>query len=187
MEKQVKFYESIPGVALGTAVLLSIPLVAMQFTDEVNWGPVDFLIAGLLIFGAGFAYVMFIRYQSTLVYKAAIASSIGSTFLMVWANLGVGLIGSGPHTGNLMYIGVVLLLFIGVYLSRFKPAGLERTMFSAALLLLLFAVIQIFAGMHEYPGSSMAEIIGVNAFFAGLFGFSGLLFRYVVLQQSEDR
>ena len=36
-----------------TGVILLIPLLAMQFTDEVDWQIGDFLIGGLLIFGFG--------------------------------------------------------------------------------------------------------------------------------------
>ena len=39
---------------LGTiTVLLCIPLVAMQFTNEVNWTFSDFAIAGGLLLGTG--------------------------------------------------------------------------------------------------------------------------------------
>ena len=34
------------GLALA---LLATPLVAMQFTDEVRWGPLDFAVAGVLL------------------------------------------------------------------------------------------------------------------------------------------
>jgi hypothetical protein len=39
--------------------------------------------------------------------------------------------------------------------------------------------------MDEYPGSSVIEIIGVNAFFATLFVVAGLLFRYVRFEQMQ--
>ncbi len=37
-------------VALGTAVLLLVPAVAMQFTEEVAWGLGDFVAAAVLLF-----------------------------------------------------------------------------------------------------------------------------------------
>ena len=37
----------------GAALMLLLPLVAMQFTDEVNWSETDFIVAGALIGGTG--------------------------------------------------------------------------------------------------------------------------------------
>src|SRR5918996_2517901 len=39
MKKRRTAYRSAARVALATAVLLMVPLVAMQFTDEVAWAP----------------------------------------------------------------------------------------------------------------------------------------------------
>lgn len=185
MEKQVKFYQSIPAVALGTVFLLMVPLVAMQFTNEVNWSLGDFIIAGALLFGTGTLFVLVLRAPENIVYKSAMALAIGTTFFMIWANLAVGLIGSGPNLGNLMYIGVLVVLIIGIYLSRFQPVGLERAMFATALALLVLAAIALLAGMHKYPQSSIIEIVGVNFFFATPYIVSGLLFRYIVHRPSS--
>jgi hypothetical protein len=40
-------------VALVTALILLVPLVAMQITDEVDWGLADFVLAGGLLGGTG--------------------------------------------------------------------------------------------------------------------------------------
>jgi hypothetical protein len=187
MKKAILFFESIPGVAVVTALLLLIPLVAMQFTGEVNWSVSDFIIMGIVIFSTGAAYVLIARFAPNFIYKAAIASAIGSTFLIIWVNLAVGLIGSGPNTGNMMYIGVVAVALFGTFLSRFTPAGMERAMFATALALVLHTVIALLMKMDEYPDSSVKEIIAVNAFFATLFSVSGLLFRFVALTHSSEK
>jgi hypothetical protein len=44
--------QSILRVALITVGLLMIPAIAMQFSDEMNWGPGDFLVAGALLFAS---------------------------------------------------------------------------------------------------------------------------------------
>jgi hypothetical protein len=186
MEKQQKFSTSILSVALSTALVLSVPLVAQQFTDEVNWSVADFLVMGVLIFSAGLSYVLITRYVTNIVHKAAIVMALGSTFLMIWANLAVGLIGSGPNPGNLMYLGVIAVGLIGTFFSRFTPAGMERTLYAMALAVVLLAIIALATNMQQYAGSSVAEIIGVNGFFTVLFGISGLLFRYVVLLKSQS-
>src|SRR3982751_4077064 len=43
------------------ALILLLPLLAMQFTDEVRWGVADFVIAGALLFGAGLTYELIAR------------------------------------------------------------------------------------------------------------------------------
>jgi hypothetical protein len=120
--------------------------------------------------------------SSNIIHRAAVGLAIGSTLLLIWVNLAVGLIGSGPNAANLMYIGIVAIVIIGTFLSRFTTKGMEQVMFTAAITLVLFAIIQLLAKMYQYPGSSVIEIIGVNAFFATLFAVSGLLFRYITLK-----
>ena len=75
----------------GTAVLLLIPLVAMQFTTEVQWSPGDFAAAGALLFFAGISYVaaaQFVRTRSgRLLALVAVLAVLG----LVWAELAVGL------------------------------------------------------------------------------------------------
>lgn len=175
---RAKLTQSILGVALITQILLLIPFVAMQLTDEVNWSPMDFVLMGVLIFGAGVTYVLISRATSNVVYKIAVASAIGITLLLIWSNLAVGLIGSGPNAGNMMYIAVIAVVILGAGLSRFTARGMEHTMFAAAIALVLIVIIALLAKMHLHSGSSVKEIIGVNVFFAMLFVISGLLFRF---------
>ena len=42
-------------------LLLLIPLVAMQFTSEVNWTLSDFVVGGMLLFGTGIICELVIR------------------------------------------------------------------------------------------------------------------------------
>jgi hypothetical protein len=44
-------------ITVGIAIILMIPLIAMQFTDEVNWSPFDFAAAAALLFGAAGIYL----------------------------------------------------------------------------------------------------------------------------------
>ena len=104
MKKQIHYFQTIPGVALATVLLLLVPWLAMQYTDEVNWSLADFLIAGVLLFSAGLSYVLITQSATNFIYRTAIAAAMGTTIFLIWANLAVGLIGAGPNPGNLMYI-----------------------------------------------------------------------------------
>jgi hypothetical protein len=70
-------YRPAVRVALATALILLLPLVAMQFTDEVDWGVADFAFAGALLGGTGLLlHELAARKAGNIAYRA-VATSIG--------------------------------------------------------------------------------------------------------------
>ncbi|WP_222166443.1 hypothetical protein [Edaphocola aurantiacus] len=177
MKKSINVSRSAGIVGLVTLLLLAIPFIAMQFTAEVNWGVGDFLIMGALIFSTGMAYVL-LSSSMHIIFKLAAAMAVGTTFLMIWANLAAGLIGAGPNAANLMFIAVVFILIFGSVRSGFTASGMEKSMYATALSLAVLAVIALLGNMDQYPGTSAKEIIGICGFFAGLYAIAGALFHY---------
>lgn len=78
-------------VAALTAMLLLVPLVAMQFSAETNWAPGDFVAAGVLLFSAGMAYVLATRRARTTRQKLVVGALVFALLAVVWAELAVGL------------------------------------------------------------------------------------------------
>jgi len=74
-----------------TIALLMVPLVAMLFTKEVNWGIEDFVAAGILLFGAGMAYSFAARRARSAAQRIAVAALVLAVLGIVWAQLAVGL------------------------------------------------------------------------------------------------
>jgi len=177
MNQQAKLYKPLLGVGIATALILLAPLVAMQFSPEVRWSAADFAIMGALVYGAGLACVLLLRKAPNRLYRIAAGLAAGATFLMIWANLAVGLIGSGANIANLLYAGVVLTIVAGSALARFRAAGMARTMYAAIAALVLLVAIAFATGMQRLPGSSAAELWAVNGFFALLYGIAAVLFR----------
>lgn len=81
------------------ALILTIPLVAMLFTSEVNWNLTDFVAAGILLLSAGFAIELAIRYAKTPTLRAILLVIILLTLFLVWAELAVGIFGT-PFAGS---------------------------------------------------------------------------------------
>ncbi len=81
-------YKHILYIALGTALLLLIPLVAMRFTDEVNWTLSDFVVMGTLLFGTGLILTWAVRKFPR--HRVAAGTVVVIAFLYVWAELAVG-------------------------------------------------------------------------------------------------
>lgn len=78
-------------VVVVTAAILMIPLVAMQFTNEVVWDLFDFAVAGTLICVTGLLFVALCRSVSKPTYRAAGGVGLAGLFLLVWAELAVGI------------------------------------------------------------------------------------------------
>ena len=170
--------KAIIRAALGTAVLLLVPLVAMQFTDEVVWTPLDFAVAGVLLFGAGLTYELIARKQGTILYRLAAGVAVGSALFLVWANLAVGLIGDEGNPANLLYGGVLAVGVIGALVARFEAQGMARALFAMALVQALVPVIAVIVWKHPMGSREEAlRVLGVTAFFVTLFVGSALLFR----------
>jgi hypothetical protein len=82
--------KSLLVVALGTALVLLVPAIAMQFTPEMRWGPGDFLFAGLLLFGAGAIAVMWLRQVRRTSHRIAVMLAVACGLGLIWAELAVG-------------------------------------------------------------------------------------------------
>lgn len=77
-------------IALGSCVLLLVPLAFMQFTTAVNWGAADFIVMGILLFVAGSAFVLVARKVSPR-RRLLVGALVLAAFLYIWAELAVGI------------------------------------------------------------------------------------------------
>ena len=87
------------GIMLAVAFLLSIPLIAMQFTEEVDWSAFDFVVAGILLIGTGFTIELVLRNVKTTKNRIAIILAVLLVLFLVWAELAVGIFGT-PFAGS---------------------------------------------------------------------------------------
>ena len=158
------------------ALMLLLPLIAMQFTDEVVWDVTDFAIFGALLVGVGVTFELAARKTGNIAYRSAVGVALAGAFILVWVNGAVGIIGSENNDANLMYGGVLAVGLIGAFVARFRPRGMARALFATALAQAVVAMIALSLGLGS-PWSGPLEILLLNGFFAALFVGSALLFR----------
>jgi hypothetical protein len=176
-------YRSVAGVALATAFLLAwmdLAVSTIEEPDGLAWmAPIGFFAVPII--GAVVAY----RQTKThgTAYRAAIGVAFAAAFLLAFANLAVGVIGSEDNPANLMYIGVLAVGIVGAIIARFRPPGMARALFATALAQASVAVIALIFGWGM-PVSPPVEILGVTGFFVALFVGSALLFRYAAREQT---
>lgn len=159
--------------------ILMIPLVAMQFTNEVNWSLSDFIIMGIILFSIGLAYEFIARKSEKTVYRAAFGFALAGIFLLLWINGAVGIIGSENNPENLLYGGVLISGILGSFMSRLKSKGMMLTLLVMALIQFIVPIVAL---IIEPANTSWGKtgVIGVfvlNTFFVMLFIISSLLFR----------
>ncbi len=158
------------------ALILMLPLVAMQLTDEVNWDVADFAFAGALLIGTGITYELAVRKTGNTAYRAAVGVALAAAFILVWVTGAVGIIGNEDNPANLMYGGVLAIGIIGAIIARFQPHGMARALFATALAQALVAVIALAAGLGSTGPISPLDILALTGFFVALFVGSALLF-----------
>ena len=109
-------------------------------------------------------------------YRYAIGLSLLATLMLVWLALGVGILGADGDRANMMYVGVVAVGIIGAIAARLQPIGMSRTLVAMALGQTVVTVIALLAGVQDSGVSPLAEIVGLNAFFIGMFLVAARLF-----------
>ena len=87
------------GIMSTVVCLLLIPIIAMQFTNEVKWDLYDFIIMGILLSGTGIVCELIIRKVRKMQYRVIMVLAVLVAFLLVWAELAVGVFGT-PFAGR---------------------------------------------------------------------------------------
>lgn len=80
-------------------ILLLIPFVAMQFTNEVKWNFADFIIMGILLVATGLLCELVLRRVKSLTNRIIICGIVLFVLFLVWAELAVGIFGT-PFAGS---------------------------------------------------------------------------------------
>lgn len=180
MNTDRKLIQSISRLFIATCFLLMIPLIAMQFTNEVAWTLSDFIFAGTLLFGTGLTYKLITRKTGEITYRVAVGFALFTGLFLIWSNLAVGIIGSENNAFNLLFFGVIAIGIIGAFLARFQPGGMSVTMITMAFVQGLIAAGALYTGMHHLPQVTVLQILTVNGFFITLFVLSAVMFRFPI-------
>lgn len=159
----------------GTAgCLLLLPLVAMQFTREVDWTGSDFVVMGAMLAAACGTWELGMWLSRNRSYRAAVAVAALGAFLLTWANLAVGIIGDENNPMNLMFFAVLGIGIIGALVARFRPMGLAAAMVAMA-------------GAQAMAGVVTVIVHGGTAGISGLFTAVWLLSAWLFARAARAR
>ena len=86
-------------ILASASILLLLPLIAMQFTNEVDWDIMDFTIMGVLLYGTALLCELVMRKIKSIKIRVIICAAILFAFFLIWAELAVGIFGT-PFAGS---------------------------------------------------------------------------------------
>lgn len=165
------------------AVLLLLPAIAMQFTQEVAWSIGDFIVAGVLLIGTGTLVELLLRRSRDNAYRAGAVLALVGCLLLAWSNAAVGIVGAGANVVNVLYMALIGIAIAASYAAGFTARGMAKAMIATAvgqgaILLLAFA-----ANLVPHAGTFVTLL--VNGFFLALWSAAALLFRKAAQRHAD--
>ena len=111
-------------------------------------------------------------------YRFGVAVMLIASFLQVWANLAVGIVGSTDNAQNQGFFGVVVAAFACAFVARLRPDGMARAMVATvgiqAILGLMVATAPITARVDPVGPKGVLMVTG---FFIALWLIAAALFQ----------
>lgn len=170
----------------GAVVLLTLPFIAMQLqAPGVDWSVGDFIVAGVLFTIIGGLAELGVRMDSGWTYRTGFLLGLLGSFLVIWVNLAVGIVGSEQNPTNNLFFAALLVGIVGAVIARLRARGMNLAMLATAACLCLAYAIAALSPTDEPFAPRVPELIGTGLF-ACLFVVSGLLFRRAATQSSSS-
>ena len=162
--------------AIPTALLV-IPAIMMAIqADGWLWTPFDFVFAAVLLYGTTGTADLAIRKGGSMAYRLGAGLAVLVSFLLIWVNGAVGVIGNEDNPANLMFLAIIAIAAAGSVIARFQARGMARAMLAACVLTSGTALVApVFRwGADEPPGT--AGLMMLIGGFAVMWGASAALF-----------
>lgn len=153
-------------LALG---LWLLPLVAQQFSTEMNWSVGDFVAWAIMLALAAGLFDLATRASGHGAFRLGAAVAIGTGFFITWSNLAVGIIGSEDNPLNQIFFAVLAVAVFGALFVHFDAARLVRVMQATAAAQFLTAIVALVV--------DGAYIFVITAVFVAAWLFAAELFR----------
>jgi hypothetical protein len=162
------------------AVLLLLPAIGMQFSDEVDWSAGDFFFAAVLLGGTGLLVELVVRRSRDNAYRAGAVLALLTTLMLAWSNAAVGFVGSGANAANILYVALIGVVAAASFAAGFKAPGMMKAMIAAAIGQGLITVLAFAQDMVD--DEERMVIVYISAFFIALWSAAAALFRKAAQQ-----
>lgn len=156
-------------------LLLLTPPAMMQVNDEWNWGLGDFLFAGFMIVGTGLLYELAVTRSGSWPYRMGVAIALAVSFLSIWINLAVGIVGE-DNPANLHYFGLVVMTAAAGFAGEFRAKAMTRATVCVAAATALIALLVVAAPINAAVPGLPPRVLAISAILAAMWLVSAGLF-----------
>ena len=160
-------------IGWGTAAFLLI----LPYIAGAPWTGSDYVFAAAMFGIVGGLIELAVRSSRDPWYRAGALVAVAASFLLVWVNGAVGIIGSEDNSANLMFLGVIAIALGGSIAVRFRARGMARVMAVAAVAEALVALPVVAMGLGAQQPPGVAGVLILIGGFTGMWAVSALLFR----------
>lgn len=166
------------------SVLIIAPIIGALSIEDWHWGWQGFVVAWTLFaLTTTFFRFLLTRQPGNRAFMAGVAFAVPTGFAIVWVTMAVQIIGE-DNPGNGLYLLTVLGGFIGVFVARFRAAGLAWVAFAMAVALFLIPIVAVLRWPADFsPGYPKIQLL--SAGLAAMFTASGLCFRRAAAQAAR--
>ena len=155
----------------GIAVLLSVPLLL-----GFPWTIADYVFAAVLLGLVGLCLELGFRASGNAAYRTGVGLAVVASFLLLWLNAAVGIIGNEDLDANLLFLGVVVVALGGSFIARFNPEGMARTMLLAAVAEIAVPFVAHAFALAPTEALLRREVPVLTSFFTAVWLLSAWLF-----------
>ncbi len=127
-DKEVRLARLLRAAVWGGAALAFLAPVAAKLTLNIPWTTFDFVAWAVMLLVAAGVCEIGLRMSGRLAYRAGVIVAVGTSFLVIWSNLAVGIIGDENNPLNQIFFGVIALAVVGAALARFRAKGMALAM-----------------------------------------------------------
>lgn len=175
-DRTARLARALRAVVWGGAVFAWLVPVVAKLTIDLPWTTFDFVLWGVMLLVAAGVCEIALRLSGRLAYRAGVIVAVGTSFLIVWSNLAVGIIGNENNPLNQIFFVVIAMAIVGAGLARFRAKGM-------ALAMAVTAAAQFGTGFIALLDEKI--VFGIVTVFALGWLLAGALFREAARSETQ--
>lgn len=151
----------------------------------MNWDALDYAVFGAMVATVTIIYSLARLKSGSKLYRYGVGVALAASFILVWVNGAVGIIGDENNDVNMLFFGVIAIGIIGALLARFKAPGMAKAMLAAAVAQTLVVIYAIAGDLGSSGPVWPKDAVFLTVFFVALWLISARLFQLSAKRQSE--